>query len=172
MYIYMYHIILPHLTICCVISGTNELPRTAVSHGSTCSFPPVAQALHRASKPQHLLLLPLLQLLRTQQSTTTFFVSIRVFLVCCLLRFEQTPTKEALEGKHVAFYFSSQAVEDQLEKAAQGQETVRPTPVVKEVRLHEVYIHKSFRCPRRRRRCFCDFLYIYLVYMYIICISC
>lgn len=45
----------------------------------------------------------------------------------------QTPTKEALEGKHVAFYFSSQAVEDQLEKAAQGQETVRPTPVVKEV---------------------------------------
>lgn len=45
----------------------------------------------------------------------------------------QVPAKEALDGKHVAFYFSSQAVEDQLEKAAQGQETVRPTPVVKEV---------------------------------------
>lgn len=44
------------------------------------------------------------------------------------------PTKEALAGKHVAYYFSSQAVEDQLEKAAQGQKTVRPTPIVKEVR--------------------------------------
>lgn len=45
----------------------------------------------------------------------------------------QIPTKEALEGKHVAYYFSSQAVEEQLEKAAEGQETVRPTPIVKEV---------------------------------------
>lgn len=45
----------------------------------------------------------------------------------------QVSAKEALDGKHVAFYFSSQAVEDQLEKAAQGQEAVRPTPVVKEV---------------------------------------
>ncbi len=45
----------------------------------------------------------------------------------------QVPAKEALEGKHVAFYFSSQAVEDQLKKAAEGQEAVRPTPVVKEV---------------------------------------
>lgn len=53
----------------------------------------------------------------------------------CFLGFVilQVSTKEALEGKHVAFYFSSQAVEDQLEKAAQGQEAVRPTPVVKEV---------------------------------------
>lgn len=45
---------------------------------------------------------------------------------------KEVPTKETLKGKHVAYYFSSQAVEDQLEKAAQGQETVRPTPVVKE----------------------------------------
>lgn len=48
----------------------------------------------------------------------------------------QVSTKEALDGKHVAFYLSSQAVEDQLEKAAAqgpGQEAVRPTPVVKEV---------------------------------------
>ncbi|CAM9850611.1 unnamed protein product, partial [Laminaria digitata] len=44
----------------------------------------------------------------------------------------QISTKEALEGKHVAYYFSSQAVEEQLEKAAEGQETVRPTPIVKE----------------------------------------
>lgn len=48
----------------------------------------------------------------------------------------QVSASETLDGKHVAFYFSSQAVEDQLEKAAQGQETVRPTPVVKEVRKH------------------------------------
>lgn len=45
----------------------------------------------------------------------------------------QVSAEEALDGKHVAYYFSSQAVEDQLEKAAQGQEAVRPTPVVKEV---------------------------------------
>ena len=55
-----------------------------------------------------------------------------VFVFCVRVTF-QVSTKEALEGKHVAFYFSSQAVEDQLEKAAQGQEAVRPTPVVKEV---------------------------------------
>ncbi|CAM9846210.1 unnamed protein product, partial [Ectocarpus sp. 8 AP-2014] len=45
---------------------------------------------------------------------------------------KEVSASETLDGKHVAFYFSSQAVEDQLEKAAQGQETVRPTPVVKE----------------------------------------
>ena len=47
--------------------------------------------------------------------------------------YDQISTKEALEGKHVAYYFSSRAVEEQLEKAAEGQETVRPTPIVKEV---------------------------------------
>eukprot|EP00903_Cladosiphon_okamuranus_P008316 g8000.t1 len=45
---------------------------------------------------------------------------------------KEVSSKDALDGKHVAYYFSSQAVEDQLEKAAQGQEAVRPTPVVKE----------------------------------------
>lgn len=47
----------------------------------------------------------------------------------------QIPTKETLKGKHVAYYFSSQAVEDQLKKSAQGQDTVRPTPIVKAVRI-------------------------------------
>lgn len=46
---------------------------------------------------------------------------------------DQIPTGEALEGKHVAYYFSSQVVEERLETAAEGQEVVRPTPIVKEV---------------------------------------
>ena len=39
----------------------------------------------------------------------------------------------------MAYYFSSQAVEEQLEKAAEGQETVRPTPIVKEVRVQLMF---------------------------------
>lgn len=58
-------------------------------------------------------------------------------------------TKEALEGKHVAYYFSSQAVEDQLEKAAQGQEAVRPTPTVKEV----AYSTTVVRCTHMVHSC-------------------
>ncbi|CAM9253167.1 unnamed protein product [Ascophyllum nodosum] len=45
---------------------------------------------------------------------------------------KEVSASEALEGKHVAYYFSSQVVEERLETAAEGQEVVRPTPIVKE----------------------------------------